>query len=140
MIVFDLKCSNGHIFEGWFKDRKTFDRQNKKALITCPVCNDTSITKKLSAFSIKSSQPPQNYKEQDYKELEKTGEKIVDFIEKNFDDVGSDFASEALKMHYGVSEVRNIRGHSSSEEEKILSKEGVDFVKIPLPVIKNNDS
>ena len=140
MIVFDLKCSNGHIFEGWFKDRKTFDRQNKKALITCPVCNDTSITKKLSAFAIKSSQPPQNYKEQDYKELEKKGKKIVDFIEKNFDDVGSDFASEALKMHYGVSEARNIRGHSSSEEEKILSKEGVHFVKIPLPVIKNNDS
>ena len=140
MIVFDLKCSNGHIFEGWFKNRKTFDRQNKKALISCPVCNDISITKKLSAFAIKPSQPPQSYNEQDYEELKKTGEQIADFIEKNFDDVGSDFASEALKMHYGVSESRNIRGHSSSEEEKVLSKEGVDFVKIPLPVIKDNDS
>ena len=32
-----------------------------------------------------------------------------EFVEKNFDDVGCDFAKEALKIHYGATEPRNIR-------------------------------
>ena len=29
MIAYDLQCANGHRFEGWFEDSKTFDRQKK---------------------------------------------------------------------------------------------------------------
>jgi len=36
-------------------------------------------------------------------------------------------------MHYGVSEKKNIRGSATSEEEKTLKEEGIDFFKIPLP-------
>jgi hypothetical protein len=46
--------------------------------------------------------------------------------------VGSDFANEALKIHYGVNEPRNIRGVSTSQEEDMLREEGVDFVKLPI--------
>jgi hypothetical protein len=72
--------------------------------------------------------------------LKKVGKEIVDYVEKNFDDVGCDFAKEALKIHYGVEEPRNIRGVSTKEEEKMLKKEGIDFVKIPMPAPPDTDA
>ena len=47
--------------------------------------------------------------------------------------MGTEFAKEALKMHYGVTDQRNIRGTSTTDEEKILKEEGVEFHKIPFP-------
>jgi len=31
MIAYDLQCTNGHTFEGWFEDRKAYLSQQKKA-------------------------------------------------------------------------------------------------------------
>jgi len=73
-------------------------------------------------------------------ELDRVSEKVVDFMEKNFDDVGCDFAKEALKMHYGASEARNIRGSSTKEEEDTLKEEGVNFFKIPMPITPDTDA
>ena len=41
--------------------------------------------------------------------------------------------NEVLKIHYGVTENRNIRGVATSEEEKTLKEEGISFIKIPVP-------
>ena len=127
MITFDLRCSNDHIFEGWFKDNNAFETQKKQKLIRCPICNDANIEKVITAVSIKKKRlddkPPP----------EKTYKKIREFIETNFEDVGSRFAKEALRMHYGEIEKRNIRGTTTVEEEKMLKEEGVNFVKIALP-------
>lgn len=139
MIAFDLQCSKGHTFEGWFEDSRSFDDQKEKGMITCPVCNDTDVTKIPSTFAIKSYQ--------DSKQMEtvrippsELGEKIIEYVDKNFDDVGSDFAREALKMHYGVSEPRNIRGVSTQAEEKTLKEEGIQYFKLPLPPQKDYDA
>ena len=138
MIVFDLQCSNGHVFEGWFEDEKTFKNQQKNNRISCPVCSDVSVFKIPSTFAIKASQTTNDTSDQQVK-LAQISEKIVDYVKKNFDNVGCDFTSEALKIHYGVSEPRNIRGVSSGEEEKLLKKEGVKFIKFPLPVPEDTD-
>ncbi|GAF80350.1 unnamed protein product, partial [marine sediment metagenome] len=42
----------------------------------------------------------------DYQRLAR---EVVNYIQDNFEDVGSKFAAEAFKIHYGVSEKRNIR-------------------------------
>ena len=139
MIAYDLQCVDGHSFEGWFEDRKAYEAQKKKALIACPVCNSTSIARVSSTFAIKSSNPLKEFSDQQA-DLENIGKKIVDFVEKNFDDVGSDFAKEALKMHYGVSKTRNIRGVSTKEEEKTLKEEGVQFFKVPMPEVPDTDA
>jgi len=138
MIAYDLRCSKGHTFEGWFDNRKSYEKQKKKGLILCPFCDDTDISRIPSTFAIRSSQPGRDYPEQKSAttQLEK---QIVKFFEKNFDNVGSNFAAEALKIHYGVSEPRNIRGVSSDEEEKILRKEGVKFLKIPVPASSDHN-
>jgi hypothetical protein len=131
MIAFDLICLQGHKFEGWFDDGKTFDDQQSRGLLTCPVCNSADISKIPTAFSIKSS-PPEKTPDLAMKELVRLEETLTAFIEKKFDNVGSGFATEALKIHYGISEPRNIRGTSTLEEEKVLKEEGIEFIKIPV--------
>ena len=143
MIAYDLQCVDGHTFEGWFEDRKAYLSQQKKGLIACPVCNNTSVDLIPSTFAIKSSQvskpnPLQSAVEKD--NLQELSKQAIDFVEKNFDDVGCDFAKEALKIHYGASEPRNIRGVSTKEEEKTLEEEGIQFFKIPMPVPPDTDS
>ncbi|MBU1053213.1 MAG: DUF1178 family protein [Proteobacteria bacterium] len=139
MIVYDLQCEQGHVFEGWFEDIRTFNNQNKKKLIACPVCNNTSIMKVPTTFGIKSSGNGQNIPDKQAV-LEKMTEKLSEFVEKNFDNVGTNFATEALKIHYGVSEPRNIRGVSTNQEEKTLKEEGIQFFKVPVPVPPETDS
>ena len=46
-------------------------------------------------------------------------------------DVGTDFATEVRKMHYGDSEPENIYGHSSAEERGSLADEGIDIMTLP---------
>jgi len=139
MIAFDLQCTNGHSFEGWFEDGKSYESQKRKGLITCPVCNDKQVSKIPSTFSIKSSQPVTTMSKEDGDMLG-LGQKIAGFVKNNFDDVGCDFAAEALKIHYGVSEPRNIRGVSTKDEEETLEREGVQFFKIPLPESPETDA
>jgi hypothetical protein len=139
MITFDLQCANGHVFEGWFEDGRAFEGQKKKRLISCPVCNDTSVFKVPTKFAIKSSvnAATSSGKEIALAEITK---KVADFVVNNFDNVGTEFATEALKIHYGVSEPRNIRGVSTSLEEKTLKEEGVQFFKVPIPAPPETDS
>ena len=139
MIAFDLQCENGHVFEGWFESGEAFENQKKKRLVTCPVCNTISVSKLPTRFGImKSSSASKSVQIDEQAMMASIGRKIVDFVEKNFDDVGTDFTKEALKMHYGVESPRNIRGVSSQEEEKVLKEEGIDFMKIPMPDAKDD--
>jgi hypothetical protein len=141
MIAYDLQCTKGHAFEGWFEDRKAYLDQKKKGLITCPICNVTSVDIVPSTFAIKSGAPslPKDFAAEKAI-LEKNEQEAIEFVQKNFDDVGADFAKEALKIHYGAAEPRNIRGVSTKEEEKTLEDEGIQFIKIPMPVRPESDS
>ena len=141
MIAYDLQCTKGHAFEGWFEDRKAYLDKKKKGLITCPICNVTSVDIVPSTFAIKSGAPSLSKDVAAEKAiLEKTEQEAIEFVKKNFDDVGADFAKEALKIHYGAAEPRNIRGVSTKEEEKTLEEEGIQFIKIPMPVRPDSDS
>ncbi len=141
MIAYDLQCQNGHTFEGWFEDAKAFKKQLKTNLIACPVCDNTCVTRIPSTFSIKGAPALKNRADQnsgsgDGPRVDSTiiAQALTNFVEKNFDNVGSDFATEALKIHYGVKKPRNIRGVSTTQEEETLRKEGVEFIKFPVPV------
>ena len=133
MITFDLKCSKGHVFEGWFDNLKSFEEQDSKNMISCPQCNDTKIKKILSPVAMRTSSPHVRGEDTgppiDYRKLAK---EMVDYIHREFEDLGTDFTKEALKIHYGVAEERNIRGAATEDEEKLLKDEGVQFFKIPI--------
>jgi len=134
MIAFDLKCKNNHTFEGWFDDNEALEQQQKDGLLECPICNTKQVVKIFSSFAIKGSTLPSadQPSQVDFAEL---GRQIIEYVKDNTDDVGSDFTKEALKIHYGVSKPRSIRGVSTPNEEKILKEEGIDFLKVPIPVL-----
>jgi hypothetical protein len=136
MIALDLKCSREHYFEGWFAGLEAFDRQLRAGEIQCPVCEDTQISRLLSPVAIRrhgESPPPSPPEATSEALLSKKWQEIKSFIQEQFEDVGSDFAKEALKIHFGAGERRNIKGSSTSDEEEVLRKEGVEFFKIPVP-------
>lgn len=135
MIAFDLECSRGHTFEGWFNNAQSFEEQQAGRLVSCPYCNDKKVKKIMSPVTTKTSSRMELddvRKGIDYRRLAK---EIVDYVNKNFDDVGSDFTSEALKMHYGVSEKRSIRGSATAGEEETLQKEGIPYFQFAVPKI-----
>src|SRR5262245_27073990 len=43
MILYRLRCAVGNEFESWFKDSKTYERQEKKSLIGCAVCGNSKV-------------------------------------------------------------------------------------------------
>lgn len=139
MIAYDLQCSNGHQFEGWFEDSQSFEQQKKQGLIACPVCEDTAVFKIPSTFAIKGASGTIPMTPDGKMDVAALGKQIVEYVENNFDNVGADFAEEALKMHYGVAEPRNIRGVSTPKEEETLKDQGINFFKFPVPV-KPSDS
>jgi hypothetical protein len=124
VIAFDLECPKGHRFEGWFNNLQSFEEQNAGKLVSCPVCGDTRVKRVLSPVAVKGSDSPSI----DYHRLAK---EVVDYIHRSFEDVGTHFTREALKMHYGVTEKRNIRGSATHDEEKVLREEKIEFFKIP---------
>ena len=128
MIAFDLVCSNGHRFECWFRDGASFEEQKVAGMINCPVCHDDDVEKVFSSVTIR--------KHRDGKKAEMTAGDVFrlvqEYVDKNFEDVGLDFTKEALKIHYGDAEKRNIKGVTTPPQEKLLKEEGVQFFKIPI--------
>jgi hypothetical protein len=59
--------------------------------------------------------------------------KMVRHVMANTEDVGSQFAEEARKIHYGEREERNIRGQATREETEALIDEGIDVMALPVP-------
>ncbi|MFH2092893.1 MAG: DUF1178 family protein [Pseudomonadota bacterium] len=133
MIVFDLECLNGHIFEGWFEDKKDLESQQEQGILSCPVCETTSVVQKLHPIAIRKVSGGQNQQalQASRDALAELTEKVAEYVEKNFEDVGSAFTKNALQMHYGVEEFRNIKGTTTQEEDKLLQKEGVPVFRLP---------
>jgi hypothetical protein len=128
MIAFDLICSNGHKFECWFKNGDSFEQQQSQGAILCPVCSDNQIEKAFTTFGIRKHGEVKQEKVDPHQVLQQ----VYEYIDKNFEDVGLNFTREALKMHYGDAEKRNIKGQTLPNEEQVLKDEGVPFLKIPI--------
>ena len=126
MKVYDLQCAAGHRFEGWFDDLKELEKQISRGLLTCPVCSEASVKRIPSSFAIAKKTKDSEHE----KAARAMGKAMMRYLRDNFDDVGPQFAKEALKIHYGAEKPRNIRGVSTPDEEKMLQKEGVSFFKV----------
>ncbi len=145
MIIYDLICGQGHQFEGWFENLEDLEQQLAQKLLVCPICGDDQIVRRPSTFGVVRSSaarrdeaPPEPQAQPNLGELFKQLKELSRRLEKDYDDVGSRFAEEALKMHYGAIERRNIRGMSTEAQEEMLKKEGVEFYKLPMLTRKNN--
>jgi hypothetical protein len=126
MIIFDLQCDKGHGFEGWFESLEDLESQLRRKLITCPACGAGKVRRVPSSFGVAKRRA-----EPDHEMAARLlGQALQRHLRENFEDVGPGFAKEALKIHYGVTPSRNIRGVSTPQEEDVLKKEGVEFFKV----------
>ena len=138
MIVFDLECSQGHLFEGWFDDLQSFEDQNTKKMVSCPYCNDNNVKRVLSPVVLKTHSTQKEKTEIESIDYRRLAKEIMDYINEDFEDLGHNFTKEALKIHYGVAEKRNIKGLATVDEEQLLKDEGIQVIKIPVPKIDDD--
>ena len=157
MILYRLRCAKGHEFDSWFKDGKTYERQEKRSLIGCPSCGNAKITRAPMAPRIGKGIDKGGGKRSEQsveapveatpaaapdpqvaalaraipKEMREALVKLREAVEKNMEPVGEKFAEEARKIHYGESEKRGIYGQTSDEEAEALAEEGIEFGRLP---------
>lgn len=132
MIKYELKCRKDHVFEAWFYDSATYDKQAAGGKVVCPVCNSRKVTKAPMAPRIARSKGERAADEaKQAAAAMKALAAIRDHVEKNADYVGDQFAEEARKIHYGETDKRNIYGEASKDEAKELVEEGIDVAVIP---------
>lgn len=131
MIVFDLACSAGHVFEAWFGNQADYDDQRTRKLVSCPICGDGGVDKAPMAPRIsgtRSNAAP------DPKQVMQAMMTAQRKMLANSEDVGDRFASEARAIHAGDSEERLIHGQTTPAEAKKLVEEGVPVAPLPFPV------
>ena len=148
MKVLDLQCALGHRFEGWFGSEADFVSQCERSLVQCPVCGDAQISKKLSAPRLNllahtdthpQSARPTSLETATPVHVAANAEVLQAWMEMSrkliaeTTDVGSEFAEEARKMHYGETEQRAIRGQTTPTEARSLLEEGIDVLPFLLP-------
>ncbi|MBJ7254993.1 MAG: DUF1178 family protein [Sphingomonadaceae bacterium] len=156
MITFDLNCSNGHQFEGWFASSADFDAQKSSGLLACPTCNDGMIQKALSVPNVprKGNQrpallpsmapaaaetvadaPPTAILPSVMSELVQKLARAQSEMLDNSQWVGGKFAETARAIYYGEEPDRLIHGETSSDEAKALVEEGVGIAPLLFPVV-----
>ena len=148
MILYELKCQDGHGFEAWFRDAATYDAQASAGEIACPVCGDTGIVKAPMApriakrptgdRAIEQRQNPADAARETATmvvngEIRARLEALRRHVEENCDSVGDEFAEEARRIHYGEVPHRDIYGEATEDEAAELAEEGVAFARIPWP-------
>jgi hypothetical protein len=136
MKVLNLRCANGHGFEGWFASEDDFLDQNGRALVECPLCSDRVIARLPSAprLNLSGAREPEPVKAAPAEaDLQALWMKAVRHAIENTDDVGERFAEEARRIHYGETEARGIRGQATPDEREALREEGIEVMSLPLP-------
>jgi hypothetical protein len=142
MIIFDLACTQGHRFEGWFASADDFARQAGAHLVRCPLCDDAEVVRvpsakvrvgRVGARTAPSEPVPTT--------SSATSEAVAGFpaelvaklreIVRNTENVGRRFPEEARKIHYDEVPARPIRGQASKDESEALAEEGIDFSPLP---------
>jgi hypothetical protein len=136
MIVYQLACSEGHHFEGWFASADACEKQTAAGQLQCPECSTVAVRKLPSAPHVHTSggnvAPAAKHSEGTRHEAMAA---LRQLILASTEDVGRQFAEIARRIHYKEEEARNIRGHVTQEEAEELQEEGVPAVAIPGGVI-----
>ena len=157
MIVFDLACAHGHVFEAWFGSSEDYEEQGRRGLVSCPICDSKQIEKAAMAprltrkgNQLHTTSPTSHTRATDstasvamatetpapaqLKAMMQALAQAQARLLCNSDYVGTRFADEARAIHLGESEERSIYGQTTIEEAKALVDEGVSLAPLPFPV------
>lgn len=154
MIVFDLECAGtGHRFEGWFGSSEDFVRQQKRGLVTCPVCGSADVAKAVMAPRLtrkgnqmpapvaapavvaQKPQPMAHAMPPEAVAMMKAIATMQTEALKSSTWVGDRFAEDARAMHYGEKDAAPIHGQATLDEARELFEEGVEIAPLLVPVV-----
>lgn len=146
MIHYQLRCDDGHEFEGWFRDSASFDSQAAGGLLSCPRCGTTQVGRGLMAPAVRTRraapqpepmpaavaagrapQPPAGLPD----EVRAVLQRLRSEVERQCDDLGDRFADEAIRMSRGEIAARGIYGNATDEDREALADEGIEIMQLP---------
>jgi hypothetical protein len=148
MIVFDLLCSGGHRFEGWFGSAADFSSQKERRLLSCPSCGSARVERVPSASRVNFGAPepkappakpqqPQPTPEMQGKDpfaiAQMLYSRMLDEMLTKSEDVGKQFPAEARRIFYQEAPARPIRGEATQEQHDELAEEGIPVLRLPVP-------
>ncbi len=133
MIVFDLRCGRGHVFEAWFGSGSDHDAQAARGLIACPICDDTHVVKAAMAPAVpgKSNRAPPPAAAE-VKAALATLAKLQAHVESTSEYVGGNFAAEARAIDAGDAVTRPIYGEATRAEAAGLAADGIAAYPLPF--------
>ncbi len=154
MKVLDLRCGAGHPFEGWFASEDDYGSQRERGLLDCPVCGNADVVRLPSAprLNLSGARAPAAEVSREVEpassdasapasvEHAVQGSATQRFVEavaellKSTEDVGTRFAEEARRIHYGERDAKAIRGQATPAEREALADEGIEVFTLPVPV------
>ena len=114
VIVYNLRCKNGHEFEGWFRDSVAYDAQSEDGKLFCPTCNSRRVEKAIMAPA--RGRPASGQRRAPSARIRKMRQFMTGlrkYVQENAEYVGPKFAEEARKIHYGESVDRHIYGETT---------------------------
>ena len=136
MKVLDLCCEQEHRFEGWFASIDAMQVQLAAGQLECPSCGSTHIQRLPSAPAIVGRAIKEHIGENAHHSqlnalIEQLREAAI-----NSEDVGTQFASEARRIHIGTAPERSIRGQATLDDAHALLEEGIQILPL-LPQKKS---
>ena len=136
MIVFDLRCGGGHVFEAWFGSGADWERQRADGQVACPLCGDTDVAKAVMAPAV----PAKGNARADLSPAAVKAAMRALAAEQakalsGSTWVGDQFATRARAMHDGEERQAAIHGQATLAEAKALVDDGVPVAPLPFPVI-----
>ena len=141
MIKYKLKCENcENLFDSWFSSSLEFEKLKNSKLLNCHFCNSKNIDKTLMAPNILSFKSKKANKINNKKNhIKKKILEFQNFIKKNFEYVGNDFAYKARSLHYDNDKnYKGIFGNATKKQIRELQEEGIEANMFPWIEDKNN--
>ena len=146
MIVFDLRCGQGHVFEAWFGSSAAYEEQRAKAMIACPVCGDSNVAKAVMAPNVAAKgnrrteappaapapvEPPPEAVKAAMAAIAEAQAKMLEHSQW----VGVAFAERARAMHAGDEDPAPIHGQATADQARELLEDGVAVAPLLIPIV-----
>jgi hypothetical protein len=133
VIVFDLKCGGGHVFEAWFGSSAAWEGQRTAGLVACPMCGSAEVEKAVMAPNV-SAKGNQGALVPETAAPAADAPIPPEAIKAAISALAA-MQDKARAMHLGETPHAPIHGKTSAAEAVALIEEGVHVAPLLLPVV-----
>lgn len=134
MIIFDLRCGGGHVFEAWFGSTGDYDDQQARGLVSCPICGAAEVEKAPMAPRLAGPAHAETPSPQAMKAMLAEMASLQNKLLEKSDNVGDRFPDEARAIHLGEAEARAIHGRATRRDAEDLLDDGIPVSPLLFPL------